>query len=189
MPKLQHKGTQVLTSERLILRPFKKEDAEEMFRSWASREPVTRFLRWPAHRDIETTNAILDLWTCSYQESDFYQWAICIKEHPDKPIGSISVNNKIVDPVRKACIGYVISNDYWHQSITSETLKTVINFLFDEVHVLRIEAKHDVLNPHAGEVMKKCGMKFEGTLRQADYNNLGVCNIHLYSMLPTDKRR
>lgn len=31
--------------------------------------------------------------------------------------------------------------------------------------------------------MKKCGLKYEGTLRQADYSNRGVVDASMYSIL------
>ena len=36
-----HKGTKVLETERLILRKFKIEDAQNMFQNWASNPNVT----------------------------------------------------------------------------------------------------------------------------------------------------
>ena len=54
---MKHKGTVRLETERLILRPFTPEDALPMFRNWASDEEVTRFLTWPAHKDVEVTAA------------------------------------------------------------------------------------------------------------------------------------
>ncbi|MDV4149288.1 acylphosphatase [Clostridium sp. AL.422] len=33
-----------------------------------------------------------------------------------------------------------------------------------------IEARHDILNIYFGKVMKKCGLKYEGTLREAGRN-------------------
>ena len=39
-----HQGTKVLETERLLLRPFRAEDAEAMFRNWASDPEVTRYL-------------------------------------------------------------------------------------------------------------------------------------------------
>lgn len=66
-----------------------------------------------------------------------------------------------------AHIGYCIGEKWWHQGITSEALQHVINFLIDEVGMNRIEAVHDSQNPNSGKVMKKCGMKYEGTLRQS----------------------
>lgn len=46
-----------------------------------------------------------------------------------------------------------------------------MNYLFEEVGVNRIEARHDPRNPNPRAVMRKCGMKFEDTLRKADWNN------------------
>ena len=33
---MEHKGTKIIETERLLLRPFQIEDAEFMFRNWAS---------------------------------------------------------------------------------------------------------------------------------------------------------
>ena len=62
----------------------------------------------------------------------------------------------------------------------TEAVKAVMEFLFDEVGYHRVEAMHDPNNPNSGKVMKKCGMKYEGTLRQADRNNQGVCDACYY---------
>jgi ribosomal-protein-alanine N-acetyltransferase len=35
-------------------------------------------------------------------------------------------------------------------------------------------------------VMQKCGMQYEGTLRQADWNNQGICDCAYYSVLAAD---
>ena len=43
-------GTQQLETHRLILRRFCAEDAEDMFRNWASDPEVTRYLTWPVHK-------------------------------------------------------------------------------------------------------------------------------------------
>ena len=50
----------------------------------------------------------------------------------------------------------------------------------------RIEAKHDTNNTNSGDVMKKCGMKYEGTGRASDRNNQGICDIAQYAMLRRD---
>ncbi len=38
-----------------------------------------------------------------------------------------------------------------------------MRYLFEEVGVLRLESRHDPKNPYSGEVMKNCGMRYEGT--------------------------
>ena len=57
---MEHKGTTVITSKRLLLRRFVIEDAEAMFHNWASDPEVTRYLTWPAHSSVEVTKMILE---------------------------------------------------------------------------------------------------------------------------------
>ena len=47
------------------------------------------------------------------------------------------------------------------KGITSEALKTVMDFFFEETDANRIEAQHDPRNLNSGKVMEKCGMKYE----------------------------
>ena len=61
-----------------------------------------------------------------------------------------------------------------------------MDYLFTEVHMNRIEARHDTNNPHSGGVMKKCGMAFEGVARASDRNNQGICDTAHYAILRSD---
>ena len=183
---MKHKGTTTLESERLLLRPFRIDDAEAMYRNWASDPEVTQFLTWPAYKKVETAVATLQEWTNSYADNTFYQWAIILKGESNDPIGSISVVNSIDEIIQDAEIGYCIGKRWWHRGITTEALQLIIAFLFDEVGVKRVSAKHDINNPHSGDVMHKCGMKYEGTLRRAGVNNQGICDMCVYGILDTE---
>lgn len=180
---MNHQGTVVLHTERLVLRPFCLSDAADMFSNWASDPEVTKFLTWPTHKSVQVTEYVLNDWIPHYIEPDYYHWAITLN---DRPIGSMAVVQHD-DAVGKAHIGYCIGRQWWHQGIVSEALQRVINFLFDEVGYQRIEARHDPRNPHSGGVMKKCGMKYEGTLRQSDWNNQGVCDACWYAILKSER--
>ena len=68
----------------------------------------------------------------------------------------------------------------------SEAFSKVIEFLFSQVGMNRIEARYDVRNPHSGGVMIKCGLMREGILRQADVNTSGLCDMAVYSILKSD---
>lgn len=175
---MKHLGTKRIETERLILRRFTVEDAESMYRNWASDSEVTRFLMWPMHQSVEDSRKVLGDWVASYENEDKYEWCIAKKEN-DEPIGSIGAFN-YNEKVQSIEIGYCISKAYWHQGITSEALKAVMHFLLEEVGVSRVESRHDPRNPHSGDVMKKCGMKYEGTRIQADWNNSGICDCALY---------
>ena len=181
---LKHKGTVTIETPRLILRRARMEDAEAMFRNWVNDPEVTKFLTWPTHGNVEITKNLLASWVESYSKDDYYQWMIVIKEI-NEPIGSIMANT--VGRADSAHIGYCIGKDWWHQGIMSEALKAVMDFLFDEVGYHRVEAMHDPNNPNSGKVMMKCGMKYEGTLRQADWNNQGICDASYYGILKSER--
>lgn len=179
---MNHTGTAKIATKRLLLRQFTDRDAAAIFNNWASDEKVTQFLRWPTHESIEITENILKEWVNSYKNKDFYQWAIVFKESSDEPIGTIGVVDKN-DKLNIVNIGYCIGSKWWNQGITSEAFLAIIPFLFDEVQVNRIEAQHDPNNPNSGKVMIKCGLKYEGILRQADFSNKGIVDASVYSLL------
>ena len=182
---MKHCGTQTLETERLILRRFVIEDSAAMYNNWASDEEVTKYLTWLPHSSREISKSILEDWVNSYSDEKYYQWAIVLKEKGE-PIGSISVVEKN-ENVSKVHIGYCIGKPWWHNGITSEALKAVMDFLFDVVDVNRIEARHDPRNPNSGKVMKKCGMKYEGTLHSSDRNNQGICDACYYALLKSER--
>ena len=181
---LTHKGTQTIETSRLILRRAVRDDAEPMFRNWASDPDVTKYLTWPTYEKVETAYQILDLWASEYEKPDYYQWMIVLKELGE-PIGSISVVRQN-DRVEEAEIGYCIGSRWWHKGIVSEALAAVIKYLFEEVGMNRVAARHDPNNPHSGGVMRKCGMKYEGTNRSCDRNNQGICDAVQYSILRSE---
>lgn len=178
---MQHCGTQTIETKRLILRPFTMDDSISMYENWASDSEVTKYLTWPHHETPDITKSILQDWIHQYDRKDFYQWAIVDKENSE-PIGSISVVEYNND-TDMAEIGYCIGRPWWHMGITSEALHAIIQFLFEYVQVNRIQAIHDVHNTNSGRVMAKCGMQYEGTLRQYARNNTGLCDVCLYAIL------
>ena len=182
---MQHKGTKTLETARLILRRAQLSDAQAMFDNWASDPEVTKYLTWPTHESVDISRQVLESWIGQYGSNEFYQWIITLKGE-DQPIGSISVVS-LDNRVEKAEIGYCIGSAWWHRGFTSEAMRAVIDYLFDEVGMNRSEARHDPRNPHSGGVMRKCGMQYEGTARAADRNNQGICDACHYAILASER--
>ena len=183
---MKHCGTQTLETDRLLLRRFTIDDAAAMFHNWASDPEVTKYLTWPPHASVEVSRAVLEDWVSSYSQKNYYQWAIVLKENGSDPIGSISAVN-LNDDISLVHIGYCIGKSWWRRGITSEALKAVMDFFFDRVEANRIESLHDPRNPHSGMVMKKCGMRYEGTMRSSDRNNQGICDACWYALLKSER--
>ncbi|MEE1029285.1 MAG: GNAT family N-acetyltransferase, partial [Agathobacter sp.] len=168
---MNHLGTRELATDRLTLRRFEIEDAENMFYNWANDPEVTKYLTWQAHASVEETEEILKDWVSHYDDVKFYQWAIELNEL-EQPIGSIGVV-KMNEATECVSIGYCIGAKFWKKGYTTEALKEVIRFLIAEAGAGRVESFHDVNNPNSGKVMLSAGMEYEGTLRRADVNNQG----------------
>lgn len=182
---MNHQGTKRLETERLILRPFVMEDARAMYQNWCADPEVTKYLTWPTYESVENAYEILSVWTKEYEKKDFYQWAVVLKE-TGEPIGSIAVVEQ-KEKAKVAHIGYCLGRNWWHSGIMSETLKAVMDYLFDEVGFNRLESRHDPNNPNSGKVMVKCGMKYECTMRQSDWNNQGICDASWYALLREER--
>lgn len=93
------------------------------------------------------------------------------------------------DAVEMVHIGYCIGRKWWNRGITTEALREVIRFFFEEVDANRVEARHDPRNVNSGKVMARCGMRYEGTQRQADRNNQGRCDSAMYAILAEEYAR
>lgn len=178
---MKHIGTKELHTERLLLRRFKKDDAEDMFLNWANDIEVCRYLTWKPHENIEVTKQIVNSWINSYEKEDFYNWAIVIKDN-NELIGNISVVESN-DELGLLTTGYCISKKHWGKGYTTEALERLLKFFFEEVGSNIVVGRHSVENPSSGKVMLKVGMKYEGTLRKRDICISGITDMAMYSIL------
>lgn len=181
---LNHQGTKRLETERLILRQFKIEDYVEMYNNWACEDAVTKFLTWQTHTNQDVTKSVLADWIPKYENKDFYNWAIELKEE-NRLIGNISVVS-LREETLSAILGYCIGSKWWGKEIMPEAGKAVLKYLFEEVGFNRIAANHDKNNLKSGRVMQKIGMTYEGTLRSAGFCNQGIIDDVRYSILKSE---
>lgn len=176
---MNHIGTRTLATERLTLRRFEPEDAEQVFYNWQRDPEVTKYLTWKPYQAVEDTGKKLQEWASQYSEDNFYMWAIELGEL-EQPIGSISAV-KLAEEIDGVEIGYCIGRAFWHQGYATEALREVIRFFMEEVGASRVWAEHDIDNPNSGKVMQAAGMTFEGILRKAGRNNQGICDMAVYA--------
>lgn len=179
---VNHAGTKYIETEKLVLRKYREEDAEDMFNNWASDSKVTKYLTWPTHCSVEVSKEVLKTWIDDYRNIENYQWAIELKE-TGSVIGSAGLMN--IDNHNENCeIGYCLGQRFWNKGIMTEVFLGIIEFAFHEIGFQRITGRHDVANTASGRVMEKCGLKYEGTLRKINKNNSGILvDCKYYSIL------
>ena len=159
---MNHLGSKILTTKRLILRPFRTKDAKRMFDNWAADPDVTKFLDWSPHKNAGETRALLKVWEEESKKPNVYHWAITLDGEPIGDIALVAVSENSA----AAVVGYCLSRRYWGQGIMTEALAEVLRFCFEEVGFHRISSSHAAENPASGKVMEKCGLRYEGTLRK-----------------------
>lgn len=172
-------GTPVLRTEHLTLRRFTVDDAPAMFLGWASDFQVTKYLLWPTHQCVEESRNVLKKWVREYTRNDSLRWAI---ERDASLVGSIAVveMDKPLDEMR---LGFCVGRAWWNRGIATEAVLSVMRFLFDDVGANRVEASCDSRNLAARSVLEKSGMRLEGLLRSAHYDNFGRCDRCIYARL------
>jgi len=175
-----------LTTKRLVLRPVRMSDAQDLYEF--SRDPeVARHVLWEAHRSIHQTRSYIRFLLKQYRNGQPSSFVIeLIPER--KVVGTIGFM-WIQRENRSAEVGYSLSRQYWNQGIMTEALGLVLAFGFERLNLNRIEAQHESDNPASGRVMQHVGMQFEGRLRQRIYNKGRFADVDLYAILRQDARR
>ena len=172
-----------LLTPRLVLRPVRMSDADDMYEY--SRDPeVARHVLWEAHRSVHQTREYIRYLIRQYRNASPSTFAIALRD-TGKVIGTIGFMWVQTDN-RSAEVGYSLSRAYWNQGLMSEALSAVVEFGFNRLSLNRIEAQHECDNPASGRVMEHAGMRHEGTLRQRIYNKGRYVDVELYAIVRSD---
>ncbi len=150
----------VLTTERLVLRPFAPDDAPAVQRLAADREIALNTLLIP-HPYPE---GAAEEWINGHDDtSDNHIFAMA-QRGGGEAMGAIGLH---VEPKHeRAEIGYWIGVPYWGKGYATEAARAVVGYAFDALRVHRVFAFHFTRNPASGNVLLKVGMRREGTMRQ-----------------------
>ena len=172
----------VLTTDRLILRAVTMGDAQAIFQ-YSSNDNVSRYVLWETHQTLEDTQAFIEMALESYDMQEFYHWGM---EYNGQLIGTIDYVG-INEFSGMGEIGYVLSEDYWNKGLVTEAAKRIIDFGFDELGLVRIQARCIAENTASSRVMEKCGMTFEGTHRKSLLVKGIHRDINMYAIIDDDR--
>ena len=160
-------GPQTIETDRLILRVYEPTDAAAIFKNWASDPAVQIPLNEPVYDTLESVQALVDEYIHSFETSGKYRWALISKE-TGECIGLIAYF--LVDTKNNfAEMEYGIGKEYWGQGLTTEAAKAVMAFGFEKMHLHKVQITCKEYNKASQKVIEKCGLVYEGTLR--DYFN------------------
>ena len=174
-------------TERLLIRPFKPEDANDVYDCCNDFEMVKTTLGLPWPYTLEMAQGWIQKVAQREEEGTSYEYAICFKDNPSKIIGCVALLD-INPKAKRAEMGYWVGKQYWKRGIATEAAKAMIEFGFNSLNLNSIYARFFDINPASGRVMEKCGMTYVGTIREHEFRFDKFYNVGYYEMLDTDKR-
>jgi len=155
---------ETFTTERLVARLPRVEDAEAVFAAYASDPVVTRYLSWRYYTEVEPLRKFLQgvgrMWETG-EGGGHYGWMLCLRG-TDEPIGSIGVGLGL----HGAALGYVLGRAYWGRGLMTEAVRYVSAWALAQPPLFRVWAFCDAENPASARVMEKAGLLREGLLRR-----------------------
>ncbi len=143
----------IIQTERLLLRPLKITDAEEVF-EWVSDERVSRYMVYNTYTDIEQVKKWL-----AYVEQDKSTYNFGFERISDgKLIGSGDIGLDAQKGVWG--FGYNFRYDCWGMGYATEAAKAMMNYVYENFGARNFTSSHCEPNLASGNVMKKCGLHF-----------------------------
>ncbi|MBQ6653963.1 MAG: GNAT family N-acetyltransferase [Erysipelotrichaceae bacterium] len=145
-----------LETERLILRPWSVDDAEECYR-YASDPQVGPAAGWQPHRSAEESRLVIEKFLSGPGDC-----AIVLKE-TGKPIGSISLmkNSDLAHKEDELELGYWLGSPYWGQGLVPEAGREMLRYAFEDLHMARVWCGYYEGNEKSRRVQEKLGFRFQ----------------------------
>ena len=157
----------ILETKRLILRPWKKTDAQECYQ-YAKDPRVGPAAGWPVHTSVEESRQIIrDV----LMKPEIY--AIVLKK-TELVIGSIGLHhNELATKEDEAELGYWIGVPYWGCGLVPEAARELLRHSFEELNLNRVWCGYYDGNDNSKIVQEKLGFKYQRTMEEMPVPQMG----------------
>ena len=170
-----------LRTERLLLRPFRIADVDDVY-AYAKDPEWARFLlpmipQPYTRRDAEEFIArrVIASWSI---DSAF---AIVLDS---VVVGGINLH--VDERHEKGELGYSLVRAHWGKGLTTEAAREVVDWGFSQLGLAKVYASADLHNTGSWRVMEKIGMTREGVLRSHTKTQDGRADQVFYGILRTE---
>ncbi len=172
-----------LETERLFLRKLTATDVDDL-REWLGLDSVYKYWGRSAGKGEKNPELLFidPRPNVKRKPSHDFIWGIENKEDHGV-IGIIEVFD--VENDRLGNVGYRVNPNFWSKGICTEALKRVIDFIFLETTLDRLNAEADIENVASNTVLEKCGFIHEGRIRNGKMGNR-YCTYNIYGYIRDD---
>ncbi|MBP1903833.1 ribosomal-protein-alanine N-acetyltransferase [Paenibacillus turicensis] len=175
----------ILKSKDVILKKVEDDYLDEVFEIY-NNDNVFKYCGIIPKHNKDTVKNMIGHFERDYNKRTRVKWGIFANSEPDQLLGiieAIDFNQK----VNSVTIGYYLAEPHWGKGIATEAVKILVDFLFTDANLNRIQAEVMPVNENSKKVLLKNGFIKEGTLRQATiWAGKGVIDLEIYSILKQD---
>lgn len=166
----------ILESERLILRPFKSSDLENVYKG-LSHPDVIKYYGVSFH-SLEATKEQMKWFADLEKNGTGFWWAVCAKE--DRTFLGGGGLNDLDKELCKAEIGFWLLPEYWGKGYMSEAMPLILDHSFDKLGLHRIEGFVETENKNCINALQKLNFTYEGTKENCEIKNGEPINLDVY---------
>ena len=170
-----------LTTQRLCLRQFQREDAEFLLKL-RTNDRVMKYLGRAKMSSVKEAEDFIQKVRKDALENHSVEWAISME---GKLIGKLGFW-RIMSQHRRAELGYNLMPDYFRKGLMSEAVSAVLKYGFEEIGLHSVEANLDPANTKSSNLLKRNGFTREGYFKESYFFDGAFTDTASYSLLKAD---
>lgn len=151
--EIEPHGTAELWTEQMILRRFRPEDAEPLYRRLGTDPAMYEYSGWNPYATPEMARETVLSFIDSYDDDHAYSW---VMDADDVLVGTIGAYDYDGSQIE---VGFSVVPAWQGRGLATEALRTVLRYLTDNEGIPRVTAWCAAENTGSRRVLEKSGMQ------------------------------
>lgn len=174
-----------LENDKLLIKQIEHDDIDDFY-ALMSDEELYQYKPGKAKKNKKSVDNMIDHYVRDFTKKKMIFLGIYLKGEKPKLIGLGEVFD-IDKKTEQVTFGYTLNKSYWGNGYARTFTYLLLDFLFNEIEVNRVQAFVMPENTRSHKVLKACNFNQEGVIRQGYiWKNKGLVDLSLYAYLRDD---
>ncbi|WP_058302983.1 GNAT family N-acetyltransferase [Gorillibacterium timonense] len=174
-----------IVTDTIILRKIEETDIEGLFEIYTN-ENVFMYIPGDRKKNKAAVQNMIGHFERDFHKRKVIFLGIYLPEAPNEIVGVAEIFD-YDDKVNQITIGYRLNERYWGKGIATQTVRAMVEYLYNTLEINRIQAFVMPANERSQNVLQKNNFVKEGIMRQSQYwTGIGVVDLTMYSLLRSE---
>ncbi len=146
-------GTVELWTERMVLRRYRPEDADDLYRYLGTDPAMYQYSGWNPYATLEMARATVQGFIDRYKDAQTYSWVMDIDDVIIGTIGAYDYHNSQIE------VGFSVVPGWQGRGLATEAMRKVLEYLTENEGIPRVMAWCAAENVGSRRVLEKAGMR------------------------------